>query len=88
MAILKCTKCNKEFSSGLIDSSKVSGSNGIYLGKWKVHPVWPFQMSLKAACPNCNEENKLLVVVNEKTKIITIIIILIVIILLFGVYLV
>jgi len=85
MPILKCTKCHNQFETGSIVASKVSGINGIHFGALKTYPVWPWQMSLTATCPKCNENSKLLVIASKTRKIVTIGIIIIV--LLFVAYL-
>jgi hypothetical protein len=76
MTTLKCTKCNSEFvKSNFIDTLKTSGTNGVSFGKRKIIPIWPFQTSVISSCPNCGENNKLLIIVDKKIKIITTIII-------------
>ena len=81
MTTLKCTKCNKEFNNnGFINTPKVSGMSGVFIGKWKTYPIWPFQTSLVSVCPNCNEKSELLVIVSKKTKIVTILVMAIIIV--------
>ena len=83
MPTLKCTNCNKEFKTSFVATSKIKGIGGIKVGSpktLKVFPIWPFQTSLVATCPNCKKNTKLLVIASKNTKIITILIIVVIII--------
>lgn len=83
MTTLKCAKCNSEFNDkDFINTSKVSGMNGVSVGKWKTVPIWPFQTSIVSVCPQCGKNTKLLVIVSKETKTITVLIIVVIIVLL------